>query len=124
LSATHEGSVHDKRVADEAAYTLPPGSQLFQDRGFQGFSLPEVIHHQPTKKPKGQPLTDDQRQLNRLLSAKRIRIEHVISSVKRYRIVKDKLRLWADDLSDILMEICCSLHNFRLNFRPWSLASL
>ena len=43
------------------------------------------------------------------------RVEHVISGVKRYRIVKDKLRNWKKGFSDLVMETCCGLHNFRLN---------
>src|SRR2546423_8452473 len=39
LSATYEGKAHDKRIADEAGYQLPPGSVLIQDTGFQGFEM-------------------------------------------------------------------------------------
>jgi hypothetical protein len=124
LSATHEGRVHDKRVADEAHYTLPSGSHLLQDLGFQGFALAACTIHQPTKKPRGQQLTEDQRLANRAISSLRMRVEHVIASIKRFRIVKDKLRLWKDDLCDDLIEICCALHNFRLNFRSWSTVTL
>ena len=35
LSDTYEGRVHDKCIADEARYTLPTGSILYQDAGFQ-----------------------------------------------------------------------------------------
>ena len=64
------------------------------------------------------PLTK-RKEKNRLISSIRIRVEHVISGVKRYRIVKDKLRNWKKGFSDFVMETCCGLHNFRLNFRPW-----
>lgn len=43
----------------------------------------------------------------------------MIGGVKRYRIVKDKHRLWRDDVRDLIMEACCGLHNFRLNFKLW-----
>src|SRR5262245_49360439 len=43
LSDTYEGKAHDKRIADEAGYTLPAGSELYQDTGFQGFDLPGVV---------------------------------------------------------------------------------
>jgi len=39
--------------------------------------------------------------------------------VKRYRIVKDQIRNWKEGFRDQVMETCCALHNFRLNFRPW-----
>ena len=39
LTTTCEGKRHDKKIADEAAFTLPEGSLLDQDTGFQGFAL-------------------------------------------------------------------------------------
>jgi hypothetical protein len=46
-------------------------------------------------------------------------IEHVNSSVKRCRIIKDRLRLWKEGVRDRVMEICCALHNFRVRLSPW-----
>src|SRR5215467_6484156 len=38
---------------------------------------------------------------------RRLRIEHVNSSVKRCRIVKDRICLWKADIRDVVMEFCC-----------------
>lgn len=119
LTATVEGKRHDKKLADESNYTLPAGSQLAQDTGFQGFDLTEVTILQPKKKPRGGKLSDLDKQVNEWHSSLRIRVEHAIGGVKRYRIVKDKIRNWKEGFRDSVMEICCGLHNFRLNFRPW-----
>jgi hypothetical protein len=119
LSPTCEGKKHDKKAADQASYQLPAGSTLYQDTGFQGFSLVGVTIIQPKKKPRAQELTEAEKQNNRLISKIRVRIEHVIGGVKRYRIVKDKIRAWKANFRDKVMETCCGLHNFRLNFRPW-----
>jgi hypothetical protein len=119
LTLTCEGKKHDKKAADEANYSLPENSDLYQDSGFQGFTLAGVNIIQPKKKPRGQELTLDDKENNRLISKIRIRIEHAIGGVKRYRIVKDKIRNWKKDFRDKVMETCCGLHNFRLNFRPW-----
>lgn len=119
LSRTCEAKKHDKKAADQASYQLPAGSTLYQDCGFQGFSLVGVTIIQPKKKPRGQELTEAEKQNNRAISKTRVRIEHVIGGVKRYRIVKDKLRNWKANFRDKVMETCCGLHNFRLNFRPW-----
>jgi len=119
LTNTCEGKKHDKKVSDEAEFTLPPGSCLYQDTGFQGFSLEGITIVQPKKKPRGKELTSEEKELNRQISSIRVRIEHTIGGVKRYRIVKDKIRNWKDDFRDRIMETCCGLHNFRLNFRPW-----
>lgn len=119
LTDTVEGKKHDKKLADEANYTLPDESVLLQDTGFQGFTLDNVTILQPKKKPRGRELSPWDKALNRTLSAIRIRIEHMINGVKRYRIVKDKIRNWKPGFRDLVFETCCGLHNFRLRFRPW-----
>jgi hypothetical protein len=119
LSPTYPGSVHDKRMADATPYPLPAGSQLLQDLGFLAFSLPEVDIIMPHKKPKGKELTAEQKAENKAIATRRIRIEHVNSSVKRCRIVKDVCRLLKPAARDQVMEIACALHNFRLRLHPW-----
>lgn len=120
LSATYEGRWHDKSLADEEAYQLPTDSILYQDLGFQGFTVASVQIRQPHKKPRGGALSPDAKTENQRLAQVRIRIEHVISGIKRCRIVKDTLRLWREHIHDSVMETCCGLHNLRLQFRPWS----
>jgi len=50
LGETWEGTCHDKRAADSETYQLPGGSTLYQDMGFQGFDLEEIVIVQPKKK--------------------------------------------------------------------------
>jgi len=119
LTDTVAGKKHDKKLADESHYQLPAGSLLFQDTGFQGFSLEKVEIIQPQKKPRGKELTEEEKDKNREISTLRIRIEHVISGIKRCRIVKDTFRNYKKGFKDWVMEIACALHNFRLKFRPW-----
>jgi hypothetical protein len=119
LSDTCAGSIHDKRLADAYLYPLPAGSWLLQDLGFLGFSLANTEILTPFKKPRGNPLSPAQKSFNRQLSSLRVRIEHVISSVKRCRIIKDPCRLRGIPVQDMVMEIACALHNFRLSLSPW-----
>jgi hypothetical protein len=122
LSHTSEGQASDKSLAELAGYTLPTGSSLYQEKGFQGFSLQDVTIVQPKKKPPGGELTPPEKAMNRRMASIRIRIEHAIGGVKRYRIVKDTIRLLKDGLRDAVMETCGGLHNFRLPCRPWHYA--
>ncbi len=71
------------------------------------------------RNPGGQELTLEQHLANQALHQHRLRIEHVNSSVKRCRIVKDRIRLWKEGVRDLVMEICCALHNFRVRLNPW-----
>jgi DDE superfamily endonuclease len=123
LSPTYEGKAHEKSLADLEGYTLPRGSCLYQDMGFQGYTRDGITIVQPKKKPPGRELTPPEKAANRAISSLRIRIEHVIGGVKRYCIVKDKIRLLKDGIRDTIMETCCGLHNFRLQYRPWNYAN-
>jgi hypothetical protein len=118
LSETPPGSVHDKRMADTTPYPLPAGSQLRQDRGFQAFTLEGVDSIQPTKKPRGRELTQTQKARNRKISRRRVRLEHVNSRVKRCRMLKETIRMWKAAIRDMVMEIGCALHNFRVRLTP------
>jgi hypothetical protein len=119
LSDTYGGRVHDKRIADATPYPLPARSRLLQDLGFLSFTLPEVEILMPTKKPRGGELTLEQQRANQALHQRRLRIEHVNSSVKRCRMVKDRIRLWKAGVRDLVMELCCALHNCRVRLHPW-----
>ena len=119
LSETAGGRLHDKRLAEATPSPFPAGSRLLQDLGFLAFTLPQVTILMPTKKPRGQELTPEQHRANQARHQRRLRIEHVNSSVKRCRVVKDRIRLWKQGVRDLVMEICCALHNFRVRLTPW-----
>lgn len=120
LSETVEGKLHDKKLADHSAYSVPEGSHLCQDSGFQGFAPAGVRILQPKKKAKGKARSDLDKSTNQWHASLRVRVEHANSGVQRMRIVKDKLRNWKIGFADSIMELCCGLHNFRLQFRPWN----
>jgi len=119
LSDTCGGRVHDKRIADATPYPLPAGSRLLQNLGFLAFTPPHVEILMPSKTPRGQELTQEHEWANQALHYRRLRSEHVNSSVKRCRIVKDRIRLWKAGIRDLVMALCCALHNFRVRMTTW-----
>jgi hypothetical protein len=118
LRETPPGSVHDTRIADTTPYPLPTGSHLLQDTGFQAFTLEGVDILQPTKKPRGKALTAEQKAANREVARRRVRIEHVKSSVKRCRMLQETIRMWKEGMRAMVMAIGCALHNFRVRVTP------
>jgi hypothetical protein len=92
---------------------------LLQDLGFLAFMLDQVETIMPTKKPRGRALPRAQKTANRRVARRRVRIEHVNSRVKRCRIVHDTSRLRKAGVRDLVMEVCCGLHNFRVRLTPW-----
>jgi DDE superfamily endonuclease len=119
LRETYAGSTHDKRIADATPYPLPAGSRLLQDLGCLAFTRDQVEIIMPTRKPRGRALTRTQKAANRRLARRRVRIEHVTSRVKRCRIVHDTCRLRKAGVRDLVMDVCCAWHNFRVRLTPW-----
>jgi DDE superfamily endonuclease len=119
LSHTYAGSTHDKQIADASPDPLPAGSRLLQDLGFLACTLPQVELIMPTKKPRGRKLTRAQRAAHRRIARRRVGIEHVNSRVKRCRMVHETNRLRKAGVRDLVMEVCCALHNVRVRLTPW-----
>ena len=117
LSPTVAGKTHDKKICDQDQITFPANVLLGKDTGYQGYEPDGVITFQPQKKPRGKPLGETTKFLNRIISSVRIVVEHVISGIKRCRIVKDVFRNTKKDFDDLVMEIACGLHNFRQSLR-------
>ncbi|WMX13152.1 transposase family protein [Aureispira sp. CCB-E] len=87
LSQTRDGTVFDKRIADEENCTFPEGIYLRQDKGFQGYAPPGVHIQQPIKKPRGKQLSAVAKWFNASFGSMRISIEHAISGIKRCLLV-------------------------------------
>jgi DDE superfamily endonuclease len=118
-SDTDAGSTHDQRMADATPYPWPAGSRLLQDRGVLACTLDHVESIMPTQKPRGRALTRAQNRANRRIARRRVRIEPVNSRVKRCRLVHDTNRRRKVGVRDLVMEIGCALHNFRVRLIPW-----
>ena len=101
---------------------LPPDKAWFAgltvrlDSGFQGFAKTYDCAKLflPTKKPKGQCLTKNQKFRNTQQARKRVVIEHSIGGLKRYRILVDRLRMHNLKQFDTIVEVCAGLWNFCL----------
>ena len=118
LSATVNAKMHDKKIAD-TMYTIKAGFVLWQDTGYQGYKPEGVEIKQPIKKTHGKELSDEQKEYNRLISQVRVRVEHAIGSMKRYRIVKDECRLRKNKFVHTILHTCAALHNFRIKLNPF-----
>jgi hypothetical protein len=118
LSKTYDGSTHDKKICDEENVKYPDGINLWQDTGFQGHNPVGVNSIQPIKKKKGKELGNEEKKYNKKVSKFRVYVEHTIGRVKIFRIVKEVLRNVKIGFEDLVMEICCGLHNFIISHRP------
>ena len=117
LGKTYAGSTSEVKIAKEENVSFPDGTDLYQDKGLQGYEPTGAVVHQPKKKPRGGELTEEEKINNRLISSTRIIVEHVISGIKRLYIVKSVFRNTVDGFDDLVFEIACGLHNFRCECR-------
>jgi hypothetical protein len=65
---------------------LPPGAKVRLDRGYDGIArdYPQVALQSPVKGRRGRPVTLLGKLYNRMLNRERIRVEHVLSRLKKF----------------------------------------
>lgn len=91
---------------------------VFYDLGYLGVEkdFPKQTSVLPYKKKKGEELTDSQKEWNKLQSKIRIKIEHAISKIKKFRISSDTFRNRLCRY-DMISEIVCGIVNFKIRWK-------
>jgi len=118
ISPTKHSRVHDKKMSDKNifAFRLPEIVSLFVDTGFQGIQKQHENTFMPIKKPRGRDLTVDESWWNRAVSSVRVKIEHVICSLKRFNTLSHIFRN-KNGLDDKFINICGGIHNLELQLQ-------
>ena len=119
LSPTKSGRRHDKRLADKAEITsnLPGSVTAWTDTGFQGMQHTHPNIMMPKKGSKHKPLTEAERENNRIISSFRMVSEHAIAGIKRLRCVSDVYRNRLPNLDDRFMLLSTGIWNYHLSFK-------
>lgn len=115
LSPTKHGSLHDKKASDKngGLHFVPNKTHIWTDTGFLGHQKDHHNVHMPKKGSKHHPLTEAEKEENRIVSHFRIVVEHAIGGMKRYRAAADICRNH-NGWDDQLMGVCAGLWNFHL----------
>lgn len=120
MSQVYVGKAHDYAILK---HEFPPDKPWFKDfevrldLGYQGFEKDYACKKVciPHKKPRNAELTETQKAENRTKASERIRVEHAIGGMKRYRILSERLRVHDNDIYDDILCVCAGLWNFYLN---------
>jgi hypothetical protein len=91
VSTSQPGSRHDLAVR-RSGPKLPKGARAYGDSAYQGYDKQHKAVDYPYKKPKGGELTEEEKEYNKGLSRFRVRVEHKIGQVKRFRIISNPFR--------------------------------
>jgi hypothetical protein len=116
-SRHYPGKTHDKTMLLEESSSkkmLQRVKKLF-DLAFLGIDSEYKNVVLPNKKPKGKELTKSQKESNKRLSKKRVKIENAFAGVKRMRIVYNVSRTRKTELIDQTFLITCGIWNFYLS---------
>jgi hypothetical protein len=132
LGRTSFGKQHDYNLLQKE---FPPEINWFEklkvklDLGFQGFeklyqTIKTYIPFKRKRTVKGgnSELTPEQKQYNKSVSKERIKVEHSIGGMKRYRIIVDRIRQKKLELIDAILGICAGLWNLKIIFKSNSLS--
>jgi len=86
------GSVHDFTMFKMIQEWIDGTIALILDKGFQGVGDYHYNYLMPKKSSKKNPLSDDEKLVNSLISSIRIPIEHVFAKLKRFKIISTRFR--------------------------------
>jgi IS5 family transposase len=91
-TAHGRGPVHDFALYQRSNLELHESLEVLADSGYQGLEKLHEKGRTPRKKPRKSELTDEQKQSNRELARRRVVVEHVIRSLKIFRILAERYR--------------------------------
>lgn len=93
VSVSHSapGTVHDITIRRRGP-PLPENAHAYADSGYQGYQDDHPALDIPYKKPKKGKLTKEEKDYNHALSRFRVRVEHTIGRMKKFRILNDRFR--------------------------------
>lgn len=115
LSPTKNGKLHDKKQIDKTGiiHVIPKTVEVFVDSGFQGIQHIHTNTHIPKKNSKRNPLTEEQKEENHIISSIRVVVENTICWMKRFATASGIFR-GRKGQDDSYMEVCAWLWNFHL----------
>lgn len=108
-----KGSIHDFTIFKNTTKELPKFLHFLADNGYQGILEYFENSMTPKKKSKNNPLTDQDKELNKLISNIRIAVEHVNCQLKIFRILSERYRSRIKTFYSRFL-LVCSFYNFCL----------
>jgi hypothetical protein len=107
------GPTHDFTLYKRSRIELHESLEVLADSGYQGLDKLHEKSRTPHKKPRKSELTDEQKQSNRELAQRRVVVEHVIRSLKIFRILAERYRNRRKRFS-LRFNLIAGLYNFEL----------
>ena len=97
-----KGPRNDGKLLEQTQAELPESLPFIGDKAYVGRANTIV----PIKKPPGGKLTEAQKAFNKQVSQKRVYVEHVIRTVKIFRVSKELFRMRAGMYEQVIGCVC------------------
>ena len=91
-TAFSAGKVHDFRLFKRSRTAMAAGTRCLADSGYLGIAKQHANSRTPHKSSKLHPLTGVQKAENRRLARERFVAEHIIRSLKIFRLLSERYR--------------------------------
>ena len=105
-----KGSKHDFELFKENIKSVPKGSFILADKGYQGIYEKSLI---PMKAKKGQKLAEELKFYNREINKRRIGIEHIFGKLKAFKILCERYRNRGKRIG-LRFNLIAGIYNFQL----------
>jgi hypothetical protein len=109
------GKMHDFNLFKKSRLPLRKETALEVDLGYQGVKNIHSNSEIPSKNYKAKPLSEDEKELNKVKSSSRIIIEHVNGIIKVFQMFAQKYRNRRKRVS-LRFNLICGLINFDNGF--------
>jgi hypothetical protein len=117
LSPSKSGRRHDKKLGDKMGLSnLPSEVAVWTDTGFVGIQKYHPNTQIPKRRRRDRPLSENDKQENKLISSLRVIGEHAVCGIKRLRSTTDVYRNKRVNFDDTLMLLSAGIWNYHLKF--------
>lgn len=124
MTPVYVGKSHDFSMfkKEEISDLIPPKTLVYVDTGFEGIDklVEKSQVRKPKKKPKSRKLNGGEQHGNRVISSKRIIVEHAIGGFKKFKITANIFRGITKTM-DKAFRIAAGLWNLHLKFKAGEL---
>ena len=121
MTPAYTGSSHDFSIFKEEGLgtLLPYKTPIYLDTGFEGIKkiCPDQNIRKPKKKPKSRQLNGGEKYGNHVISKRRVRVEHAIGGMKKFKIASDKYR-GIHPANNQINSLAASLWNLHIRLKP------
>jgi len=113
-TAHARGPIPDFALYQRSNLEVHESLEVLADSGYQGLQKLHEKARTPQKKPRQAELTDEQKQSNQALARRHVMVEHLIRSLKIFRILAERYRNRRKRFS-LRFNLIAGLYNYELS---------